>query len=152
MVSQFESLIIATLTPLPEELRAKGFLIGSVNLLLQGVNVVPKKDIDFATDFETVQEIAKLGSIKVKKYCKEPKGDAELPFSHLFIDVAGTEVEFFDAITYPGSHYFGHMNPENLVEIKGTLPFSILGLNLTHELEICEKVGKTGKAELIKQV
>lgn len=132
---------------IPVGLRSRIVLVGSVNLYLQGVGVIPEKDIDFVTDYKTVQELEKLFNDKVVKFCVSPEGDDYLPFSYLFINVDGYEIEFFDAVNYGKSYYFGEFSNEKTV----ILPkLDVMGLNLETELAVYRKSGKEEKIRAIE--
>lgn len=133
---------------IPEHFRNKLVLVGSANLYLQGINITPKKDIDFATDYETVQELNKLFGNKVTRFCSKPNGDNYLPFSYLFIDVEDWEIEFFDAVNYGNSYYLNLMGNENT---KVLFQPEVKGLNLEQELIAYRKSGKKEKIKLLEK-
>jgi len=133
---------------IPEHYRNKLVLVGSVNLYLQGISITPKKDIDFATDYETVQELNELLGNKVTRFCSNPNGDNYLPFSHLFINIDGWEIEFFDAVNYGNSYYFDLIGNENT---KVLLQPEVKGLNLEQELIAYKKSGKEEKIRLLEK-
>ena len=133
---------------IPEHYRKKLVLVGSVNLYLQGISITPKKDIDFATDYETVQELNKLFGDLVTRFCPNRNGDNYLPFTHLFINVDGWEIEFFDAVDYKDSYYFGLLGDENT---KVLFQPDVKGLNLEQELVAYKKSGKEEKIRLLEK-
>jgi hypothetical protein len=143
-----EEIIAKLYQIIPGHYKNKLVLIGSANLYLQGINITPKKDIDFATDYETVQELNKLFGEKVTMFCSKPNGDNYLPFSYLFINIEGWKIEFFDVVKYKGSNYFGLIGDENT---KILFPPDIKGLNLKQELIAYKKYGKEEKIRLLEK-
>jgi hypothetical protein len=143
----FEEIILETLKQIPNDLWDKLALIGSVNMYLQGVAVTPKKDVDIATDYATIQKLAKLFTGKTTDYCDAREGNNTLPFSYLFIKQNDFEVEFFDATNSGQSYYLGVIKQENLVTLPGV---PIKALNLKTEMRVCEKAGKLEKVNAIK--
>lgn len=147
----FKDLISETYDLVPQNIRPSLVLIGSVNLLLQGVNVVPKKDIDLATDFGTVVFLIKYFDKRLVRSCDNLTGDDYLPFSYAFIEVDRCEVEFFDAINHTESYYYGSVRDENTVKLIINDRLEIRGLTVKEELSVVEKAGKLDKAEAIKR-
>ncbi len=123
-------------------------MVGSVNLYLQGVNVTPKKDIDLATDYETVQTLKAVFENNVTEYCSDQNGDDFLPFSYLFIRIDDYEIEFFDALTYGASYYFGEVSIDRSVVIP---TINVNALNLQTELLVYKKSGKAEKIKAIEE-
>jgi len=145
---KLEEIIAKLYQIIPGHYKNKLVLVGSVNLYLQGINITPKKDIDFATDYNTVQELNKLFSEKVTRFCSKPNGDNYLPFSHLFINVEGWEIEFFDVVKYKDSNYFGLIGDKNTNIL---FPPDVKGLNLKQELIAYKKYGKEEKVRLLEK-
>lgn len=141
--------LIALYHIVPTEIWKNITIIGKVSMYLQGVNIVSKKDIDLATDYQTVQKMISHFSNK-KQFCSDKEGDNLLPFSYLLVDVEGVEVEFFDVVNYGKSNYFGCFKPENItsVNVRG-INFNVLNLNT--ELQIRQKLGKVDDVVIINK-
>lgn len=134
---------------IPNDLQKNVVLVGSVNLYLQGVDVTPKKDIDLATDFKTVEKLASLFSESTTRHCAEPTGDDYLPFAYLFIEEDGYEIEFFDAVSHGESYYLGSIASKNIIEVNRE-DFVFQSLKLTEELEVYKKSGKAEKIQALR--
>lgn len=151
MKNNFIKTIIMLFKQIPEKLQKEIILVGSVNLLLQGVNVIPKKDIDFATNYKNVNEIASFLKDITISHCMSFNGNNGLPFAHLFIKVDNIEVEFFDAIDTTNSYYSQYVILKNIIELKIDDKTKIKCLNLETEYDVNQKAGKFEKALLIKK-
>jgi len=146
-MGDFKTVITKLGREIPASLWNQCTLVGSVNLYFQGVDVTPKKDIDFATDFTTVQELNKFFAGRTTKFCSQKNGDSFLPFSYLCVEIDSYEIEFFDAADYGESYYLGEISAEKTVELPD---LNLRGLNLDTELKIYKKSGKEEKAKAIE--
>lgn len=151
-MDEFKQVLKSVYSLIPNELYEKLTLVGSVNMLLQGVNVTPKKDIDLGTDYDTVQKLAKVFMGSISKHCDKQEGDESLPFSYLFIEVDGHEIEFFDTKDYGQSYYLGLVEDSNQVQIEISADLNINGLQLEKELQATEKAGKVEKVKILKNL
>jgi hypothetical protein len=149
--NDFKKLIVKTYESIPNEVRSKLILCGSVNLLLQGVDVTPKKDIDLATDYDTVNFLIKYLKKDLVRYCSNFKGDDYLPFSYAFIKTDDFEIQFFDTIDSVKDYYYEVAKPENIINLKINDELAIKAFNLKSELIVLDKVGKIDKANAVRK-
>jgi hypothetical protein len=151
MQKEYEVILKKIFNKIPKSMHNHLTLIGSVNLLLQGVDVITKKDIDLATDYETVRNIRKLFEDDLASNCLEKKGDKELPFAYVFYQIEGYEVEFFDTVDFGASYYKGHIDESTTEKLVLQDDLEINGLSLEEELKVYKIAGKIEKIKKIEE-